>query len=127
MSLKDSSPNDTYINLILAKPGPFSIDDVPYAKVDITEQVLKATNGFGTDSIIGVEYQTEERKNRGNVTLYTVWDLKDNIVFEMERLLDASIVNEKQKKALKELLKSRIIDVFDRKTQTFNLAQQMLK
>ena len=47
--------------------------------------------------------------------------------FEVEQLLDASIVNEKQKTALKNLLSNRINDVFQRKANTMNLAEQMLK
>ena len=128
MSLKDSSPNDTYINLIMSKPGDrvYSIEECPYVRVDITEAVVNALDGFGPESFIGFEYQIEG--NYGNhVTLYTMKDLRESILWEVEQLLDASIVNEKQKAALKNLLSNRINDVFQRKSDTMNLAEQMLK
>lgn len=128
MSLKDSSPNDTYINLIMSKPGDrvYSIEECPYVRVDITEAVVKALEGFGPDSFIGCEYQIEGTYGN-HITLYTVKDLRESILWEVEQLLDASIVNEKQKTALKNLLSNRINDVFHRKYDTMNLAEQMLK
>lgn len=128
MSLKDSSPNDTYINLIMSKPGDrvYSIEECPYVRVDITEAVVKALDGFSPDSFIGFEYQIEGSYGN-NRTLYTVQDLRESILWEVEQLLDASIVNEKQKTALKNLLGNRINDVFHRKSDTMNLAAQMLK
>lgn len=128
MSLKDSSPNDTYINLIMSKPGErvCSIEDCPYVRVDITEALVKALDGFSPDSFIGFEYQIEGTYG-GDVTLYTMKDLRESILWEVGQLLDASIVNEKQKTALKNLLSNRINDVFNRKSNTMNLAEQMLK
>lgn len=128
MSLKDSSPNDTYINLIMSKPEDrvYSIEECPFVRVDVTEAVVKSLDGFSPDSFIGCEYKIEGIYGN-NVTLYTMKDLRESILWEVEQLLDASIVNEKQKTALKNLLSNRINDVFHRKSSTMNLAEQMLK
>lgn len=128
MSLKDPSPNDTYINLIMSKPRDKvrSTKGGLYARVDITEAVVKALDGFSPESFIGCEYQIDGTYGN-NLTLYTMKDLRESILWEVEQLLDASIVNEKQKTALKNLLGNRINDVFHRKSSAMNLAEQMLK
>ena len=126
----ENSPKDTYINLILWK-GPQKVEsgfcqgESPYEKIDITEQMLDAVNGFRDDNILGIEYQIDDIVG-GVQTLYYQKDLRERIIWSLGRLLDASIVNEKQKKALKELMETAIYEAFDHKTKTTDLALQML-
>lgn len=127
MSLKEDTSKDTYINLILSKSGErvVALGECPFVSVDITEPVIQALDGFGPDCVVGLEYQIEGVA--GNApTLYYEKELRETIIWEVERLLDASIVNEKQKNALKELLHSRIYSAFEKKRQTMNVALNML-
>lgn len=129
--MEKTSPKDTYINLILWK-GPDRADGgpcqekIPYEKLDITEQMLNAVNRFRGDNILGIEYQIDDIVG-GTKTLYYRKDLQELINWEIIRLLDASIVNEKQKKALGGLIEKAIYEVFNQKSKTIDLALQMLK
>lgn len=126
----EKSPKDTYINLILWKgpervEGGFCQGETPYEKLDITEQMLNVVNGFRDDNILGIEYQIDDIVG-GIKTLYYRKDLQDRITWEITRLLDASIVNEKQKKALGGLIEKAIHEAFTQKDRTVDLALQML-
>lgn len=130
VSLMENSPKDTYINLIVWKGPERAVGGlcggvIPYEKLDITEQMLKVTNGFRDDNILGIEYQIDDIVG-GTKTLYYQQDLRERIIWSLGRLLDASVVNEKQKKALKELMETTVLEAFDHKTKTVDLALQML-
>lgn len=99
--------NSTYINLILDP----NIDDlvVPVdtptsVKVDITKQVLDAINGFAPYSIVGVEYQIEGNYG-GTDMLYSANDIRD-LVGRIDVILNAAMVNEKQKAAVSQMIHS---------------------
>ena len=128
MSLKGDTSNDTYINLILAKPDDrvYTEEEGEYSKVDITEQVIKAMNGFSSQGVIGIEYNIEGTIV-GSKALYCRQDIIDDIIREVQWLLDASIVNEKQKNALKVLLNTRIYEVFGQKERVLKDALQAIK
>lgn len=132
MSLMEKSPKDnSRINLIIltgAKDSlsrPKSLSDF-YAKVDVTDQVKEALgdNSFTSNSVLGIQWEDGFHSN--TQTLYYSHELKEKLSWAMGRLLDAAIVNEKQKKALRELMDSAIYDVFDSKTDTVELALQTL-
>lgn len=99
--------NSTYINLILDPTIGETVIPAgsPTAvKVDITEQVLDALNGFTPHSIVGFQYQIEG--NYGGTEMFfsakDIYALASNVGV----ILDAAIVNEKQKLAVLELIQS---------------------
>ena len=126
MSLKENTPKDMNVKLMLLKqPGgdverPIPLEEC-YTVVDITEPVLERLNDFGNRSVLGVWFETP---NAGQswTPLFYQYQLLDKIAYEVNRIFDASIVNEKQKQALKELFYSRLREVFDSESRTLDLA-----
>lgn len=128
MSLKEKSPKDTYIKLmVLNSPESNEVISIRdnYAVVDITEPVLEKVRGFGGRCILGVSYQNE---NTGQdwTPLYYQSPLYDKICWEAERIFDACIVNEKQKNAVKELFRTRLSDAFNSESRTLEFATSLL-
>jgi hypothetical protein len=98
--------NSTYINLILDPTIGDTIVPVDASnavKVDITEQVLDAINGFSSDSIVGFEYQIDNYA--GNEMFYSADDIYA-LVNNIDVILNAAMVNEKQKAAVSQMIHS---------------------
>lgn len=109
MSLNSDATKDnsTYINLILdpAIEGTVVPVDAPTAvKLDITEQVLDALNGFTPNSIVGFEYQIEGNYG-GHEMFFSAKDIY-NLVNDIDVILNAAMVNEKQKAAVSQMIGS---------------------
>ena len=123
MPLTEDSTKDTYIKLIMFDRGNdnevMRLDE-SYVAIDITDQVKSRMKNFDAKNILGIKQQSS---NSCIIkTLYYEEDLLNRIKWAVERLLDASIVNEKQKKALKELLWTELYDSFEYKRKTLDLA-----
>ena len=123
MPLTEDSTKDTYIKLIMFDRGNdnevMRLDE-SYVAIDITDQVKSRMKNFDAKNILGIKQQSS---NSCIIqTLYYEEDLLNRIKWAVERLLDASIVNEKQKKALKELLWTELYDSFEHKRKTLDLA-----
>ena len=131
MSLKEKSPKDTYIKLMLKNDDARSVSSmVPleelYHVVDITDAILEQGGSFGNESILGFMFSTENCGQSWTPVFYK-WRLFDQICHEANCIFDASIVNEKQKKALKELFDNRLRDVFEQEAQTLDFAVELEK
>lgn len=109
MSLNSGATKDnsTYINLILdpnLSERPVAIDEPTAVKIDITDKVLDALDGFSSSSIVGFEYQIEGNYG-GHEMFYSVYDI-NALVSNIGVILDAAMVNEKQKAAVFEMIRS---------------------
>ena len=129
MSLTDKSTKDNYIKLIV-NTGPMDTIDggmnpLPFKEIDITEQVLDIVPNFDEWTIRGYEWQNGN--TGGCLPVADLKRLKDTINWEAERIFDACIVNEKQKKAIKELFSTRLYDAFNRDWKDLELANALLK
>ena len=109
MSLNSDATKDnsTFINLIL---DPIISDtvvpmDAPAAvKLDVTEQVIDALNGFSPSSIVGFEYQIDGNYG-GSEAFYSADDIYA-LVNNIDVILNAAMVNEKQKAAVSQMIHS---------------------
>lgn len=109
MSLNSDATKDnsTFINLILdpnVSERPVALDEPAAVKIDITDQVLDALDGFSPSSILGFEYQVEGNY-AGSEMFYSaddIYALVDNI----DVILNAAMVNEKQKAAVSQMIHS---------------------
>lgn len=109
MSLNSDATKDnsTFINLILdpnVSERPVALDEPAAVKIDITDQVLDALDGFSPSSILGFEYQVEGNY-AGSEMFYSaddIYALVDNI----DVILNAAMVNEKQKSAVSQMIHS---------------------
>lgn len=129
MSLKGETSKDSYIKLIV-NTGPMDtidggINAFPFKEIDITEQVLDIVPNFDKWTIRGYEWQNGN--TGGCLPVADMKRLKDTISWEADRIFDACIVNEKQKKAIKELFNTRVWDAFDRDWRDLELAKSILK
>lgn len=129
MSLKGNPSKDTYIKLIV-NTGPMDTIDggtniLPFKEIDITEQVLSEVPNVDEWTIRGYEWQNGN--NGGCKPVADLKRLKDAINWEADRIFDACIVNEKQKKAVKELFNTRVWEAFDRDWRDLELAKGLLK
>lgn len=129
MSLTDKSTKDNYVKLIV-NTGPMDTIDgginvLPFKEVDITEQVLDIVPNFDKWTIRGYEWQNGN--TGGCLPVADLKRLEDTIDWEAERIFDACIVNEKQKKAIKELFSTRLYDAFNRDWKDLELANALLK
>ena len=126
MSLKENTPKDTNIKLMLLRRSggtterPTPLEEC-YTVVDITEPVLEKLDDFGNRSVLGVWFETPNAGQRWTPLFYQ-YQLLDKITYEVNRIFDASIVNEKQKQALKDLFYTRLREVFDSESRTLDLA-----
>ena len=83
--------------------------------IDITEQVLNSVESFGWDSIVGMKYNVDidgqkcYKHEKGLYTRDDLWHLYD----EITTVLDAAIVNQKQKEALAMLIAKATNKVID--------------
>lgn len=99
--------NSTYINLILDPTigeTVVPVDTPTSVKVDITEQVLDAINGFAPYSIVGFEYQIEGDYG-GSEMFYSARDIY-SLVDRIGVILNAAMVNEKQRAAVSQMISS---------------------
>lgn len=129
MSLKGNPSKDTYIKLIV-NTGPMDTIDggvnlTPFKEIDITEQVLSEVPNIDEWTIRAYEWQNGNRG--GCKPVADLKRLKDTINWEADRIFDACIVNEKQKKAVKELFNTRVWEAFDRDWRDLELAKGLLK
>lgn len=123
MSLNSDATKDnsTYINLIIdpnaGKERVIAIDEPLAVKLDITELLIKELNGFATGSIVGYEYQVEG--NYGGSTVF--YDSNDifNFAAKVELILQAAMVNEKQKSAVCELVRQAARKVVSDKSNLY--------
>lgn len=109
MSLNSDATKDnsTFINLILdpiMHEGPVAMDEPTAVKLDITEQVLDALNGFSPSSIVGFEYQIDS--NYGGTNMFYSDDDIYALVENVGVILDVSMVNERQKAAALQMVRS---------------------
>lgn len=127
MSLTDNTTKDNYIKLIVST-GPTSIDEVdpmPFREIDITHQILDEIGGFDEFTLRGYKWQLNN--TGGNKPIGDLKRLKDTIDWEAERIFDACMVNDKQKRAVKELFRTRTWDAFERDWRDLELALALLK
>lgn len=99
--------NSTFINLILdpiVGERPVALDEPTAVKVDITEQVIDALDGFSPSSILGFEYQVEGNY-AGSEMFYSADDIYA-LVENIDVILNAAMVNEKQKSAVSQMIHS---------------------
>lgn len=109
MSLNSAATKDnsTFINLILSPitgEGPVAMDEPTAVKLDITEQVLDALDGFSPSSILGYEYQIDGNY-AGSEMFYSADDIYA-LVNNIDVILNAAMVNEKQKAAVSQMIHS---------------------
>ena len=131
MSLKEDTSKDTHIKLILQDVGPRQNavvvpDDSLYHEIDLTEQIIDALQGFSLDCVLGIDYQVEGSP-AGQLLCYKKWELVDRICRAIGGILDAVIVNEKQRKALDLLVYSKISDTIDIEAKGLDYALKALK
>ena len=122
MSLNSDATKDnsTFINLILdpiTGERPVAIDEPTAVKIDITEQVLDALNGFAPYSIVGFEYQIEGTYG-GTEMFYSANDIRD-LVGSIDVILNAAMVNEKQKTAVSQMIHSSASRIISDKRNTY--------
>lgn len=114
-----TNDNDTYINLILNTAclgdcSPKSVSETPvHIKMDITEQIFNELDGFAPDCIDGFEYQVNGLYGGTNAffTQNDIIRLSDDI----KHILDACIVNEKQKRAISDLITKEVSNLVGKK------------
>lgn len=122
MSLNSDATKDnsTFINLILdpnLSERPVALDGPVAVKIDITEQVLDALNGFSPSSIVGFEYQIDS--NYAGVEMFYSADDIYALVENVGVILDASMVNEKQKAAVLQMVRSSANRIVNGKRDTY--------
>ena len=129
MSLKGKPSKDSYIKLIVSTGPMDTIDSgmniLPFKEIDITEQVLSEVPNVDEWTIRGYEWQNGN--SGGCKPVADLKRLKDSIEWEADRIFDACIVNEKQKKAIKELFNTRVWETFNRDWRDLELAKSLLK
>ena len=132
MSLTDKSTKDNYIKLIVSvgrEPGEVSSENLNeriwFKEIDITDKLIGEVNEIDEYTIRGIRWQMG---NAGNTQVVSnIKRLKDTIGREAERIFDACIVNEKQKKAIKELFSTRMHEAFNRDWKDLEFATTLLK
>lgn len=132
MSLTDKSTKDNYIKLIVSvgrEPEEVSSETLNekiwFKEIDITDKLMGEVNEIDNHTIRGIRWQMG---NTGNTQVVAdLKRLKDMIDWEAERIFDACIVNEKQKKAIKELFNTRMYDAFNRDWKDLEFATALLK
>lgn len=122
MSLNSDATKDnsTFINLILdpnVSERPMALDEPVAVKIDITDQVLDALDGFSPSSILGFEYQVEGNY-AGNEMFYSADDIYA-LVNNIDVILNAAMVNEKQKSAVSQMIHSSANRIVDGKRDTY--------
>ena len=132
MSLTDKSTKDNYIKLIVSvghEPESASSENLNeriwFKEIDITDKLMGEVNEIDNHTIRGIRWQMG---NTGNMQVVAdLKRLKDMIDWEAERIFDACIVNEKQKKAIKELFSTRMYDAFNMDWKDLKFATALLK
>ena len=119
MSLTSNATNDneTYIELILNTSkveAPTVASEQPLrTKLDITESILDKLGGFSPNCIEGYEYQVNGMYG-GTHVFYSQDDLY-NFADGVNHILDACIVNDKQKKAISGLILKELSNLVGKK------------
>ena len=132
MSLTDKSTKDNYIKLIVSvgrEPEVASSENLNeriwFKEIDITDKLMGEVNEVDEHTIRAIKWQMG---NTGSTQVVSdLKRLKDTIDWEAERIFDACIVNEKQKKAIKELFSTRMYDAFNRDWKDLEFATALLK
>lgn len=131
MSLTENSTKGNYIKLIVSTGSQPTISDKgsegmpPFKEIDIADKILGEVDNFNDYTLRGVRWQVG---NTGQTQVFAdLRRLKDIIDWEAERIFDACIVNEKQKKAIKELFNTRMYDAFQRDWKDLELSLLLLK
>ena len=93
--------------------------ELPYRKITI-----HGYSDLDWTRLLGVVLETEKTKTEIPMLH---WDIAESIIQRITFILDAVMVNEKQKKATQGLIESAIYDELQRYRKTFNLAQDFLK
>lgn len=122
MSLNSDATKDnsTFINLILdpiVKERPVALDEPTAVKIDVTEQVIDALEGFSPSSIIGFEYQIEGTYG-GSDMFYSADDIRA-LVGNIDVILNAAMVNEKQKAAVSQMIHSSASRIINGKRDAY--------
>lgn len=130
MSLNGETTKDTYIKLLLINNDHREDEvvglDESYAVVDITDSVLEKVKNFGGHCILGVTYRNN-KNSQSWMPLFYEYPLLDKIEWEVNRIFDACIVNEKQKKAVKEIFAVRLRGAFESEARTLDLARRIVE
>lgn len=134
MSLKENTSKDTSIKLILQGVGPVTspmgrdqiVHPAEYYEIDLTKSILDAIQGFNPDSVLGISYQIEGDYN-GRLLCHKQWQLVDSICNIIGGVLDAAIVNEKQRKALDLLIYTRVSDMLQAESNRLDYALKELE
>lgn len=119
MSLTEKSTKDNYIKLIVntgrVDSTVSSTGEVkeasPYKEVDITDKILGQVSHFDEYSLLGARWQIDGLS--GVQVFPNLPRLNKNIDLQAEKILDACMVNEKQKKAVKELFCTGVYDIIN--------------
>ena len=134
MSLKENTSKDTSIKLILQGAGPVTsprgrdqiVHSAEYYEIDLTEPILDALQGFDPISVLGISYEIEGITG-GRLLCHQQWRLVDQICNIIGGVLDAAIVNEKQRKALDLLIYTRVSDMLQAESNSLDWALKELK
>ena len=114
-----TNDNDTYINLILntsyleAQSPKLASESPVHIKMDITEQIVNELDGFAPNCLDGFEYQVNGVYGGTNAffTQNDIIELSDNI----NHILDACIVNDKQRRAVSDLVIREVNNLIGKK------------
>lgn len=134
MSLKENTSKDTSIKLILQGAGPMEgprgrdliVHPAEYYEIDLTEPILDALQGFDPISVLGISYEIEGVTG-GKLLCHQQWRLVDQICSIIGGVLDAAIVNEKQRRAIDALIYTKVSDMLRAESNSIDWALKELK